>query len=41
MYANKWPRGSEWRDKGASIRDMLEFACLRPIDERVHAQFAF
>lgn len=31
----------EWRDKGASIRDMLEFARLRPIDERVQAQFAF
>ncbi|MGH9865778.1 MAG: hypothetical protein ACRD4H_10235 [Candidatus Acidiferrales bacterium] len=23
----------EWRDKGASIRDMLEYAKLRPIDE--------
>ena len=31
----------EWRDKGASIRDILEFARLRPIDERVQAQFAF
>jgi type III restriction enzyme len=31
----------EWRDKGASIRDMLEYAKLRPIDERVQAQFAF
>ena len=25
----------EWRDKGASIREMLEFAKLRPVDERV------
>lgn len=31
----------EWRDKGASIRDMLEFAKLRPVDERVQAKFAF
>ena len=31
----------EWRDKGASIRDMLEFARLRPVDERVQARFAF
>ncbi|MCA3174865.1 MAG: restriction endonuclease subunit R, partial [Burkholderiales bacterium] len=31
----------EWRDKGASIHDMLEFARLRPTDERVQAQFAF
>lgn len=31
----------EWRDKGASIRDMLDFARLRPIDERVQTQFAF
>jgi type III restriction enzyme len=31
----------EWRDKGTSIRDILEFARLRPIDERVQAQFAF
>ena len=26
----------DWRDKGASIRDTLEYAKLRPIDERVH-----
>jgi type III restriction enzyme len=31
----------DWRDKGASIREMLEFAALRPIEERVQAQFAF
>jgi hypothetical protein len=31
----------DWRDKGASIRDMLEYAKLRPIDERVQAQFSF
>ena len=31
----------EWRDKGASIRDMLEYAKLRPVDERVQAAFAF
>ena len=31
----------EWRDKGASVRDMLDYAKLRPVDERVQAQFAF
>jgi type III restriction enzyme len=31
----------EWCDKGTSIHDMLEFARLRPTDERVQAQFAF
>jgi len=31
----------DWRDKGASIRDMLEYARLRPVDERVQATFAF
>jgi hypothetical protein len=29
------------REDMPSIRDMLEFARLRPIDERVQAQFAF
>ena len=31
----------EWRDKGASIHEMLEYAKLRPVDERVQAAFAF
>ncbi|MFN3634353.1 MAG: DEAD/DEAH box helicase [Rhizobium rhizophilum] len=31
----------EWRDKGASIKDMLNYAKLRPVDERVQSQFAF
>jgi type III restriction enzyme len=31
----------DWRGKGASIRDMLEYAKLRSVDERVQAQFAF
>jgi type III restriction enzyme len=31
----------EWRDEGASIRDMLEFARLRPVDERIQAKFVF
>lgn len=31
----------EWRDKGASIRDMLDYAKLRPVDERVQATFTF
>ena len=31
----------DWRDKGASILDVLNYAKLRPIDERVQAQFAF
>ena len=30
-----------WRDKGASIRETLDYAKLRPIDERVQAKFAF
>lgn len=30
-----------WRDKGASIREILDYAKLRPIDERVQAKFAF
>lgn len=30
-----------WRDKGASIKEMLDFAKLRPIDERVQSSFAF
>jgi type III restriction enzyme len=30
-----------WRDKGASIRDTLDYAKLRSIDERVQAKFAF
>ena len=31
----------DWGDKGASIRDMLEYAKLRPVDERVQVRFAF
>ncbi|UJP00084.1 MAG: DEAD/DEAH box helicase family protein [Nitrosomonas sp.] len=31
----------EWRDKGASIRDMLDYAKLRPVDERMQATFTF
>jgi type III restriction enzyme len=31
----------EWRDKGASIRGMLDYAKLRPVDERVQATFTF
>lgn len=31
----------EWRDKGASIRDMLDYAKLRPVDERAQGKFAF
>jgi type III restriction enzyme len=31
----------EWRDKGASVRDTLDYAKLRPVDERVQATFAF
>lgn len=31
----------EWHDKGASVRDMLDYAKLRPVDERVQATFAF
>lgn len=31
----------EWRDKGASMRDMLDYAKLRPVDERVQATFTF
>jgi type III restriction enzyme len=31
----------DWRDKGASLKDTLDFAKLRPVDERVQARFAF
>lgn len=31
----------EWRDKGASVKEMLNFAKLRPVDERVQGAFAF
>jgi type III restriction enzyme len=31
----------EWRKKGASICETLEYARLRPVDERVQAAFAF
>jgi type III restriction enzyme len=31
----------EWRDKGASVRDMLDYAKLRPVDERMQATFTF
>lgn len=31
----------EWRDKGASIRDILEYAKLRPVDERAQGTFSF
>lgn len=31
----------EWRNKGASIREMLDYAKLRPVDERVQTKFAF
>jgi type III restriction enzyme len=31
----------EWRDKGASIEQVLNYARLRPVDERVQAHFAF
>jgi type III restriction enzyme len=31
----------DWRDRGASILEVLNFAKLRPVDERVQAQFAF
>ena len=31
----------DWRDKGASIQEMLEYAKLRPFDERFQSQFAF
>jgi type III restriction enzyme len=30
-----------WREKGASIIEMLDFAKLRPVDERVQAMFSF
>ncbi len=30
-----------WRDKGASIQEMLDYAKLRPVDERVQPAFAF
>lgn len=31
----------DWRTKGASIREILDYAKLRPVDERVQATFAF
>jgi type III restriction enzyme len=31
----------EWRDKGASLRQMLDFAKLRPVDERAQQVLAF
>jgi type III restriction enzyme len=31
----------EWRNKGASVLETLEYAKLRPMDERVQAIFAF
>ena len=31
----------DWREKGASIREVLDFAKLRPVDERVQATFSF
>jgi type III restriction enzyme len=31
----------DWREKGASIREVLDFAKLRPVDERVQAMFSF
>lgn len=31
----------DWRDKGASIRETLDYAKLRPIDERVQAKLSF
>jgi type III restriction enzyme len=31
----------DWRDKGASIKEMLEYAKLRPIDDRSQGRFAF
>jgi type III restriction enzyme len=31
----------DWREKGASIREVLDFAKLRPVDERVQAVFSF
>jgi type III restriction enzyme len=30
-----------WREKGASILETLEYARLRPVDERVQAKFVF
>lgn len=30
-----------WRDKGASLHETLEYAKLRPVDERAQAAFAF
>ncbi len=30
-----------WRDKGASLQDMLDFARLRSIDERIQQVFSF
>jgi type III restriction enzyme len=31
----------DWRDKGASIRETLDYAKLRPIDERIQAKLSF
>ena len=31
----------DWRDKGASVKDMMEYAKLRPVNERVQASFVF
>ena len=31
----------QWRDKGASIRELLDYAKLRPVDERAQASFVF
>jgi type III restriction enzyme len=31
----------DWRERGASVRDTLDYAKLRPVDERVQATFAF
>jgi type III restriction enzyme len=31
----------DWRERGASIRELLDFAKLRPVDERVQATFSF
>ena len=30
-----------WREKGASMKETLDYARLRPVDERVQAKFAF
>jgi len=31
----------QWRDKGASIRELLDYAKLRPADKRGLTSFAF